>query len=187
MIWESCYWKDDLLRRATSLDKRRSQRRWPAASLAKLEQEIMLAAYSIRKLSDAAKFSDAVRDGHVATRTFKRRAERVTFMNWHRIDEHYDLDHPAPSTLAARNLCNQLIHSYVFIIEAGPDGLEGFYVTSDRDRHSVLRHVAINDFISLLRKMGEDYPNESRITWNDERGDYDVTARTRGPEEEACG
>ena len=59
MIWESAYWKEELLRQAEDLKKRSTQTKWSERSLARLEKTIMIGFYSIRKLIEAKKVSDA--------------------------------------------------------------------------------------------------------------------------------
>lgn len=183
MIWESHYWKADLLRVARRLENRRSQRRWPEASFAKVEQQIMLAAYSIRKLIEAKKVSDETRDHALTLRAFPATGKLVTHMNWHRLDELYELSKPTREQLPLRDLCNQIIHSFVFHSEVAEDGLVAFLVASDRQRHSSLFEVPIAAFIKILCSVGNDYPTEVRMLWNAKRQDYDVTSTTNRVEE----
>ena len=60
MIWESQYWKDELLRTASKLNKRLNQKRWPESSMASLEKEIMIGFYIIYKLIAAHKLSNYI-------------------------------------------------------------------------------------------------------------------------------
>jgi hypothetical protein len=159
------------------MSKRTTQRRWPEVSSAKVEQDVMLAAYSMRKLVEAAKLSDAVRDSQVPMQAYAFTGKgRLTLMNWHHLERFYELGKPVAGTIAVKDLCNQLIHSYVFAPIVGPGGLEAFYVTSDRDRRKLLREIAIGDFIGLLRTVGQDSPDNLKMTWNPEKMDFDVTA-----------
>lgn len=176
MIFESRFWKDDLLRRADSLAKRKTQRRWSEASLAKVEQDLMLAAYSIRKLIESKKLSDSVASQTVPGRSFKPTDHGATRINWDRIEKLYDLSSSTAGTISAQHLVNQLIHSYVFMISLDERSLEGFYVSSDRDRNKRLLHIGIDAFLALLRSVGSDYPARVVRTWNENQQDYSVRA-----------
>lgn len=177
MIWESQFWKDDLLRKAQSFDKRRTQRRWPEASLAKIEQDVMLAAYSMRKLVEAEQLSDDVKHSSMKVRTFAATGKAVTRLNWHRLEELYELDAPAAGSISLRDLCNQFVHSYVFVPELGDGGLQGFLVASDRERSARLFGVALVDFIQVLRRVGTGYPTEIRMSWKEKKQDYRVRSK----------
>ena len=177
MIWESHYWKDDLLRRAKSLRGRKSQRRWPDPSLARVEQEVMLVAYSMRKLVEATKLSDDVVAKRVRARSHSAFGKRITRMNWHRIDELYDLESFDEADISTVQLCNQIIHSYVFVVDAASDGLQGFFVTSDHKRNERLLYLPIDEFIGLIEMVGNDYPDHVVTVWNEKHGDYRVSGR----------
>lgn len=182
MIFESRCWKDDLLRRADALARRKTQRRWPEASLAKVERELMIAAYSIRKLIEAKKLSDSVAEQTVPALSFAATGHGATLSNWDRIEKLFDFDAPAEVAISALDLANQLIHSYVFVILVGEGSLDGFLVSSDRYRNERVLRVEIDAFIALLRSIGNDYPARTVRTWNEKRQDYDVRSWT---EEEA--
>ena len=60
MIWESAYWKDDLLRAACILKEKRHQKLWRESSMARVEKTVMTGFHIIRKLIEARKLSDAL-------------------------------------------------------------------------------------------------------------------------------
>lgn len=157
MIWESWPWKRDLARRAASLQRRAEQRRWPEASLQKVEQDVFLVAYSIRKLADSGKLSDELEATTVSVTAHPKRDKAVDAFNWHKIDELYGLDAASSRTLSLREFCNQIIHSFVFLpvfSEAGT--LDGFFVASDRAKEQQLFSVALADIVSLSSQVAED-------------------------------
>ena len=54
-------------------------------------------------------------------------------MDWHHIDRHFDLSKPQPGTISARDYCDLVVHSFVFVELMNDDGsIEGFYITSDK-------------------------------------------------------
>lgn len=195
MIWDSSYWKDDLLRRAKVLSRRKSQKRWAVllrrkspdrwqeASLARIEQDLMLGFYGIRKLIEASKLSDAVAKQLVALNLHPRTGKTVTKLNWHKLDELFDYNHSSREERYLDYVCNQFIHSYIFCVVTDDGGaLHGFYFASDRQRRRGLYFLNVDEVIRIFRQVGEDYPNEVRMQWDQDFGDYRVESKThRGP------
>ena len=66
MIDDSVPWKNELLRIAGRLERRRSQKRWTGKTSFLIERDIMVAAFAIRKLIEAHKLSDDVTSHQVA-------------------------------------------------------------------------------------------------------------------------
>jgi len=116
MIFESSYWKDELLGTASFLEKKKQQKQWRGSSYAKVEQKIMISFYSIRKLMDAKKLTDVIVQLDVPAVEYAATGKNVTLLNNHKIDELYNLEEPKEKTVKLRFLCNQLVHSYIFMI-----------------------------------------------------------------------
>jgi len=176
MIWESAYWKDDLLKRAEFLRQKQRQRRWTERSLAKVEQTVMIGFYSIRKLADANKVSGDVMARQVRVRQFLAVGKPVTLLNWHHIDELYDLRKGQAVYLSLKDLCNQFIHSYCFIVSFNGQGcFNGVLVCSDHSRRRRLYYVSARAIIGILRNVGRHYPARMTMTYNKNKQDYDVS------------
>ncbi len=180
MIWESAFWKDDLLRRARELRKRKAQRRWREESCARLEQLTMMGFYGVRKLIEAKKLSCATANRRVRLQSFRPTGKPVTLLSWHKLDLAYHLDRPEKSTMSLLELCNQFIHSYVFCPSFGEGAeLAGFLFASDRQKRRGLLSVGIDQVIDVFELAGRDYPADGRWTLNPRTGDYDVTTGER--------
>ena len=179
MIWESSYWKDDLLRRAAVLERRMSQKRWPEASQARVEQDLMLGFYGIRKLIEASKLSDDVAQQSVTLTVHPPTGKPVTKMNWHKLDELFDVATNTAQQRDLRYVCHQFVHSYVFTLVTGEaGGLDGFFFASDRQRHIGLYYLPVAEAIRIFRQVGEDYPDEVRMVWDAKLKDYRITSKT---------
>jgi len=177
MIWESQFWKDDLLKKAAGLRKAKTQLRWPQASLAKLEQTLMLGFYGIRKLHEAAKLSTSTMQQRVSLIAYPWSGKNVTKLNWHNLDKLYDFDAALTQDHDLLFLCHQFVHSYVF--NAAFDDryrLNGVLFASDRQRHKALFHAEIDQIADLFDRVGSDYPNSESYVLNPKTGDYDVVA-----------
>jgi hypothetical protein len=163
MIWNSEPWRRQLLAISARLEKRRTQRRWPDASLARLEMDVMLGAYSVRKLLDAQTvLTHAVRDHLLGVRTIPARKDPrgigPDLMNWEHLERWFQLETMQPATLTVRGLCNQVIHSWVFIPSMGDGGgLSSILVTSDRSRRKVLYDVGVDVLIGVFRDVAESH------------------------------
>jgi len=92
-------------------------------------------------------------------------------MNWHKIDEKYDLSTVKRETRNLEWLANQIIHSFVFIPAYSESGLfDGVYVASDRERNKRVYFFQRKLVLDILNLIGNDYPAQSHLT-RDENGD----------------
>jgi hypothetical protein len=184
MIWESHPWKIGLLKHASNIRKRRVQKRWSQASLAKVEQDVMLSFYSIRKLIEATKVATTTSDMALNLKQYLWYGKNVTKMNWDKLDELYDFESPSTASRKLIWICHQIVHSFVFSpIFSESGGLDGFLFTSDRARHQQLSHLGLDQCVQLLEHVGSDYPNQMSIVLTPKTGDFDVTAITHEEDE----
>ncbi len=184
MIFESSYWKDDLLKIAERMKRRQVQKRWTERSLANLEKDVFIAFYSIRKLFEARKLSINVTDSPVNLTSYKAISE-VTRLNKHKIDEKFDLSNGSDEKQKLIFLCNQLIHSYIFEIgvEEETNGLSSIFFCSDRERNRKLYQLELSELLRILESVGTDYPTAYMWTYEDNEKDYRVVSYS-GSEDE---
>jgi hypothetical protein len=150
-------WKIELLRIADRLEKRQTQKHWPAQSFFLAERDVMVAAYIIRKLIEAKKLSDDVTSRKVVVIQHPLSGRVPDLTSYKKIWKNYDLQTGTECTLSLRDLCNQVIHSFNWTIvcyEHG--GLGGIFLSSDRERQKILYFVYINLLIVILREVGYD-------------------------------
>jgi hypothetical protein len=176
MIYESRFWKDDLIKQANFLRAKTKQRRWTEASSARLEQAIMLGFYSIRKLVESQKLSNAVINQKITASVYVWKGKPVTRINWVKIDELYDLEKPKTVSKDLLFFCHQFVHSYVFweYFEEDTRFVEGVFVSSDRERHRNLYSLSISQIIALFEQIGNDYPENFALVYNPEKMDYEM-------------
>ena len=175
MIFESAYWKDDLLRRSSLLKQYMGQKRWSGASFAKLEQTVMIGFYSIRKLVEATKLTNALTGASVSMRRYPSRGKPVTRLNKHKVDQLYDLDAPEKQNLALLDLCHQFVHSYIFtpvLDESG--GLSAVWVASDHQRSRALFEIEVKTMIGIFEKVGNDKVRSMRGRFDASLADYRI-------------
>jgi hypothetical protein len=178
MIWESQYWKEELLRKADALDRYKQQRRWPDRASARAERLLMTGFFEIRKLLDSHKLSEEVTNATVLLLQYKASGLPVHLLNHHNIQRLYDLESGRLATKGLRFICNQIVHSYVFgLVMLSSKELWGIVFSSDRDRTQSLYQLELSSIIGTFRQVARDDPNFSEARWNTPRGDYDYTLK----------
>lgn len=77
--------------------------------------------------------------------------------------------------MALSFICNQIVHSYVFVVALGATGgLRGLFFSSDFYRQRGVYYMEISDVIKLLLEIGSDYPRSGRSTFDAKTGDWIV-------------
>lgn len=174
MIYESGPWKDKLLGDAKRLRDLMQATRTPLRRTFAIEQVFFLSAFSMRKLWEAHKLSTTWGTGTVPCKQFKLGSHVPTVLSRHDIDEFYDLRAPIKGTIKAPELCNLLVHSFVFVPEFKSNGgLAGVFFASDRSRRNQLIRIGARDYVSLLTHTGQNYPSKGSFTKN-ASGQFDV-------------
>lgn len=172
MFWESCYWKDPLLESAVRLQEYSESSSLEEAQMVQIEKDIFIGFYAIRKLMDTVKIKDSTRELKVRLQ-WSPNIKIVDYLNNHRIDELYDLEQTGQETRTLKFVCDQIVHSYIFMpIENEKGGLFGFYFTSDRDRQKKLFYISVQDVIDIFNLVGNDYPTESHSVRDPETGQF---------------
>jgi len=164
MIDDSYDWKDRVRRARGSL--RRKLRRAKVdpgaqdAAFVEVEAFVFLTAYIIRKLVEARKLSDELEKATMSVTSYPANADyRLDFLNAHRIDRGYDFNVGSVKTIALGDLCNLIIHSFVFIPATNEEAVEwtGFFVNSDWTKSRELLFVEQEDFNLLVDEViGDD-------------------------------
>lgn len=183
MIFESCYWKDDLISLSDKLKATYMKLNIDCEDkyLVEFEKDIMIAAYSIRKLLDSGKVSDDIENIKINTFVYKA-IRTVTRLNWHNLDENYEKNHYRTKKYL-RTICNTIIHSYCFIPGFDSRGKLKFLYFNSADKKDIeIYSISLNELSDVLIKVGSDYPNQIQQTYNPEIADYEFHSKTIYPE-----
>jgi hypothetical protein len=174
MIWESKGWKDELLANARSIETLRFKRRSERRSFL-LERAVFISVYVMRKLWEARKLSTSWEGRQIPCIFHPLKRREPDRLNWHRIDEHFNLNISKPNALTAIEFCHRLIHSYVFVeVEGAKQSIIGFYFASDQTKRRGLWFVDIRDLLDLLRETGRDYPSSAHMVRHPKTGEWIV-------------
>ena len=176
MIWESSVWKDYLLKSANELNKISKIESPEEIDLVNFEKEIFFSFYSIRKLIEARKISDIISNCTIPGYKYPIKGSKVTHhFNWYQIDDLYNLNQQTKQDFNLKFLCNQVIHSYVFMPKLNcDDKLESFYLVSGRLRNKRIHEFYIDQVIQVFKKVGDNYPSKIEATFNSSKQDFDI-------------
>jgi hypothetical protein len=163
MIDDSHVWKNRLRRgRAVLRHKLRDATRDSArteAALVEIEAFAFLTGYIVRKLIEANKLSDELEAAIMNVVTYPARpGYPLDFLSAHKIDRGYDLTAPRQKAMGVKNLCNLLVHSFVFMPAADERGTgwTGFFLNSDHTKNKELSFIAREDFELLVDEVLKD-------------------------------
>ena len=172
MISESSYWKEPLLKSASWLSQVRISESTQERTFIKIEKELFMGFYSVRKLLETAKVSDATKKEKYEVQ-WSPNTNPVNSLNRHEIDELYNLNVLNKETRDIGYICNLFIHSFIFLISSNGK-LEGIYVTSDRIKNNIIYFISIKNILAIFRHVGHDYPSSVSYVRNPDTKEFDI-------------
>ncbi len=180
MIYESYPYKDELLKIAKRLRKRKSQKRWPEESFIIMEKDVFFACFIIRKLIEArTKISNSTAKMQLNLIRYPVLEGKVpNIRNNHRADELYDLQKGSKCQRNLHDVVSEIIHSYILMFSLGQmkyleDDFSILFNSFKQRRQSIFS-IHIDDFCDLLELIGNDYPSSGSYRYNERTQDYDV-------------
>lgn len=159
MIWESSYWKEPLLTSAEYLRRVRINERTSEKTLVRIEKELFIGFYTIRKLIEARKITDKTRD-QIFNLVSHKAKHNVNHMNWHHLDQNYELEQKTNEQHNLEFVCNQFIHSFLFSPLEDNGRLAGVFVSSDREKNKKCYYLTRHQLRTALRSVGNDYSSQ---------------------------
>jgi hypothetical protein len=182
MISESTPWKDELVKVATRLTRMSVQKRWTDRSSFIFERDLMVSAYAIRKLLEARKLSDELQMLNVKATKYRIVGEVPDAWNYYEFYESYDLTSGDATLLPIRKVCNEIIHSWLFVISVTESNneIDGIFVCSDRTRRSYLYHIEIQTLVQLFTMIGNEAQRSVTMARN-KRGEMTIIRVQGGP------
>ncbi len=158
MISDSIPWRTELLRVASRLEAKARQQRWTDQSSFIVERDIMVSAYAIRRFLESHKVSDTLAKQKIKVTRYLLSGPIPDVWNRHEIHDHYDLDHPLPAELSIAHYCNQLIHSFVWLINGDEHTalFDGVFAVSEKERSKHLYFFPVQIIADLCREVGSE-------------------------------
>lgn len=114
-------------------------------------------AFIIRKLIDCGgKLSDEADNYSIQVKAIKPLKHIDNLNRWPEEDSH-DWEHEKQLTVAGKDICNWLIHSYLFFSEFEENGpMLAFCVSSDYDRNKILYKISMCDWLRYIDYIASD-------------------------------
>ena len=186
MIHESFPWKQDLHRRKRLIKKYNTKEQFEKnsdAAYTVIEKGIFYSAFIIRKLADCkTKLSDKADKYTLQVRAIKPLIHINALNRWPD-EESHDWDNETLLTIQGKDICNWLIHSYIFFTEKDDNSsapVGSFYVSSDYDRNKYLYRISIGDWLNYMEFIATDYIVAMGSRYDETKSDYICMYKTRG-------
>jgi len=183
MIYDSYPWKKDLLRRKQLILKYNTQEHFEKdekAAYTVLEKAVFYSAFIIRKLIDCEMLSDEADIYSLKVKIYKPKQQVYRYIIAD--EESHNLDHFQKKTVKGKDVCNWLIHSYIFnfVWNENTQISEGFFVASDFDRNKLLYYVGINDWIDYMDFIVTDSVVATSSYYDGKEKDFVSVVKCRG-------
>lgn len=182
MIYESYPWKQEIKRRIQQIKKYNTITRMsekPDSTCFILEKNIMYSAFAIRKLIECKKLSDSADSYSMQTTAYKPIVPINRINRWPSEDTH-DLEHSIELSVMGKNVCNWIIHSYIFCLKHDEkDQIVDFMVSSDYDKNTFLYSIDLHNWFDYLSYIANDDVVQSNFRYNTRKKDYDVIQKER--------
>ena len=171
---ESYYWKEDLLNFAKQFKPVSKPPRWSERVQVNFEKDVTISFFMIRKLIESKRFSTKITD-YKAEIFRSACVGKVNNMNFWDIDELYDLNNEKSVSKNINFVCNQLIHGgAMFAYREKDRNWGGIYTCSDFERNKYVYRIPLEEIIKIMKIAGNDYVEKVTMTYNEDRGDYDI-------------
>jgi hypothetical protein len=147
-------WKEELVKVADRLESKTKQRRWTARTDYLIERDFVVGAYALRKLIAAGEVSNAVTNMPIPVRRFEANTNPPKTAD--DISDSYDFDTGSRKTLSIEDVCDEILHSFVFVFCCGEtdDLFDGIFLSSERNKNEFIYLLLASDFIALCGDVG---------------------------------
>lgn len=172
---ESWYWKEDLLAHAKRLSPVKKPKRWSERAVVSFEKELMVSFFMVRALLERGKLSSKVRSHKFSVVRYPWKGKQVTRLNYHDIDELYDLKAGIDATVNVNFISNQFVHARA--IYASRDQTRNWshvLLCSDLEQKKGVYSVAVPEIQSLFHLVARDWLQWSSMVYDEALGDYRV-------------
>ena len=134
VIYDSVEWKARLLRikrRLLFFAKSAKHCKGSSFFTLRFDEQLLLSSVIIRKLVESGKLSDEADTYTIPVKQY-RPLRNICLMHHHIEDGDYDFTEPSSLNVKGNDLCNWIIHSYVYSTYSDiHNSISGFFVSSD--------------------------------------------------------
>jgi len=133
-----------------------------------IEKHTFLSAFVVRKLFDSHKITDAVQSQSVALTFFPAKLNVLggiaSVFGKSYLDEVYDVEANETRSLTAREIVNQIIHSFFFVVDSRGTDETFLFFNSDRTKGNFVVQFPLSRYIQLLRSIAADHVQSASLT-----------------------
>lgn len=156
MISESAPWRDELRKSSARLLRWDKQKKWTTRTYFLAERDVMMGAYSIRRLIDSDKSSPQLPNKRLEVRRYALVGRKPMLLDRFSPELLYDVNNPVMAELSVARLCNQIIHSFVFQIYLKDDSTTSVVFVSDFDRDRHLNGISFRVLAEIFDYVGRE-------------------------------
>lgn len=173
---ESGYWKQDLLAHAKRLRPVKRPKRWSERAVVNFEKELMVSFFMVRALLERGKLSRKIRSHRFPVVRYPWNGKQVTRLNYHDVDELYDLSEGVRTTVDVNFISNQFVHARAIYASRGETrNWSHVLLCSDREQSKGIYMVEVSEIQSLFHLVARDWIEWSSMVYDPALGDYRVT------------
>ena len=125
-----------------------------------LEKHVFLSAFIVRKLFDNHKITDARRAQIVEVGFFRAKTGVLggvsSAIGKSFLDEVYELESREVRSISVRELANQIIHSFFFVLESNDVDETFLYFNSDWTKGKFVIEFSLSRYVQFLRDVARD-------------------------------
>ena len=127
----------------------------------------------MRKLFDSDKVDKRIDDREIDAVIYKSNGKKINKMKNIFPDRYFELEKPIQSKIKVRDICNQIIHSYIFTLLTNEEHkLQSFWVASDYDKFKHLIEMNLDNYVSILITVGNYWSTSEHYIFDPKKGDY---------------
>lgn len=186
MIYDSRTWKKDLRKCIAQLKWLKKLKYYHALDsffnrvYHCFDREVLYSAIIARKLIESDKLSDAADSFQFDVVVHRPRRNVDKLHRWIE-DGDYEWDSTAKESVLGKNICNSIIHSYVYCLFLDEKtNIGGFFVSSDFDRNKLLYQVNLNSWIDFLEYIVDDDVAATTFHFNKGKKEYVSRRKVKG-------
>ncbi|HAN20669.1 MAG: hypothetical protein A2Y15_04485 [Clostridiales bacterium GWF2_36_10] len=180
MVLESWEWKNELREKKRQLlrySKKESLNGNFINTYFKLERALFYSAFIVRLLVESKKLSDNA-DNYNINVSSNLPIKNIDRLHRWMDEDAYNWENTKNEAILGKQMCNYLIHSYVFNFSYGDnDSVVGFNVASDYIRNDILYSVSIYEWIKYLDFIISDNIVSMTMEYKEEQSDYKVVKK----------
>jgi len=150
------------------------------ATFFKIERALLYSATNIRVLIESHRLSDEA-EAYSIYVTKNRPIKEINGLNKLFDKNAYDLEDTCFESVLGKNVCNWILHSYIFHLAFEEKGhIVGFSVSSDFDKNKGLYTLKLDDWLDYMNFLILDNIIVSSVEYSKKKNEYMYTKKKRG-------